>query len=111
ILERPGYMVSLLAIILVAKPLAALGIIWFLGYSVRTALTVAIALAQIGEFSFILAELGHQLQILDTGSQSLLVACSLISITLNPMLFHCIDPLERWLRKKEGLWEAINLRS
>jgi CPA2 family monovalent cation:H+ antiporter-2 len=109
--EHPLYLLSLLAIILLAKPLAALGIIWVLGYSVRTGLVVALALAQIGEFSFILADLAHDLQILSPDGQSLLVTCALISIALNPLLFRAIDPIERWLRGRPHLWRVLNRKA
>jgi CPA2 family monovalent cation:H+ antiporter-2 len=110
VLERPAYLASLLGIILLAKPLVALSIIWLLGYSVRTALTVAVGLAQIGEFSFILADLGRQLEILSSEGQSLLVTCALLSIALNPILFRAIDPFERWLRRHPWLWGVLNHR-
>jgi CPA2 family monovalent cation:H+ antiporter-2 len=111
LLDQPGLLLGLLAVILVAKPLAALLIVWFLGYSVRTAITVAIALAQIGEFSFLLADEAVGLGLIAPEAQSLLVACALISITVNPLLFCAIDPLERWLRSREGLWRVISQRS
>jgi CPA2 family monovalent cation:H+ antiporter-2 len=110
VLERPTYLLSLLGIILLAKPLVALGIVWLMAYSVRTALTVAVGLAQIGEFSFILADLGHRLEILSPEGQSLVVTCSLLSIALNPMLFRGIDPLERWLRRHPWFWGVLNRR-
>ncbi len=111
ILAAPGLFISLLAVILVAKPLTAIGMVWVLGYSVRTALTVAVALAQIGEFSFILAELGADVDLLEPQAQSLLVACAIVSITLNPLLFRGVKPLELWLRRRPQLWGALSARS
>ena len=111
ILNQPLLLLGLLGIIVVAKPLAALLIIWVLRYSIRTALTVAVALAQIGEFSFLLANEAMGLGILSHEAQSLLVACSLISISANPLLFRTIDPIEKWLRGKERIWRAISQRS
>src|SRR5262249_1541192 len=64
LLNSPGLVAATLAIILVGKPLAALAIVLVLGYPVRIALAVAVVLAQIGEFSFILADLGQRLGIL-----------------------------------------------
>lgn len=69
-------------------------------------LTVAVGLAQIGEFSFILAEEAFGLGLLPAEGQSLLVACALISITLNPLLFRTIMPVERWLRSRERVWRV-----
>ena len=111
IVDNPGLFVALLAIIMVAKPLVALGIVWTLGYSVRTALTVAVGLAQIGEFSFILADLASDLQLLRVEGQGLLVAGAIVSISLNPLLFRGINPLEGWLRRQRPLWRFLAQRS
>jgi CPA2 family monovalent cation:H+ antiporter-2 len=111
IAEQPGYVLSLLGIILLGKPLAALTIVWVLGYSLRTALTVSVALAQIGEFSFIVADLAHDLGILPTDGRSMVIACALVSIAINPLLFSGIGPLERWLRGRGALGRALTHRS
>ena len=111
IVKEPWLLLSLFGIIVIAKPFAAFLIIWFLRYSIRTALTVAVALAQIGEFSFLVANGAIGLGILSDEAQSLLVACSLISISANPLLFRTIDPLEKWLRGKERIWRLISQRS
>ena len=66
-------------------------------YPVRIALVVAIALAQIGEFSFIVAALGEQLGLLDDQATNVLVATAIISISINPLLYRMINPLEQWL--------------
>ena len=111
IVKEPWLLLSLFGIVIIAKPFAAFLIIWFLRYSIRTALTVAVALAQIGEFSFLVANGAIGLGILSDEAQSLLVACSLISISANPLLFRTIDPLEKWLRGKERIWRLISQRS
>jgi CPA2 family monovalent cation:H+ antiporter-2 len=103
--------VAVLAVVLIGKPLAALAIVMVLGYSVRTGLTVALALAQIGEFSFILAELGRSLGFIGQGESSAVVACAIISITINPLLFRTIPALERYLQKHPKLWHLLNARS
>lgn len=110
-IEHPTLFLGLLAIILIIKPLTAFLIVWFLRYSVRTAITVAIALAQIGEFSFLLAEEANRLELLNHEGHTLLVACALLSITINPLLFRCIAPLEAWLQKRPKLWQALLKRS
>jgi CPA2 family monovalent cation:H+ antiporter-2 len=71
----------------VGKPLAALVIVAAIGYPVRTGLVVALGLAQIGEFSFILADLGVELGLVPLEAQQLILAGALVSITLNPMVF------------------------
>jgi CPA2 family monovalent cation:H+ antiporter-2 len=111
IIKEAGLLFGLLGIIIFAKPLTAFLIIWFLRYSVRTAITVALALAQIGEFSFLLANEAMGLGLLSADGQSLLVACALISIAANPLLFRAITPLEQWLRSKERIWRILSQRS
>ncbi len=76
-----------LSIILIAKPLAAYVLAKGLGRSRTEALTVAVGLAQIGEFSFILAEEANRFQLLPDLGYDVLVACALVSISLNPFLF------------------------
>ncbi|CAG1065071.1 Putative cation/proton antiporter YbaL [uncultured bacterium] len=105
ILAEPYLLLGLLTLVLVAKPLTALVIVLALRYSIRTALTVAVGLAQIGEFSFILAEEALGLGLLSAEGQSLLIACAIFSITLNPLLFRTITPIERWLRSNERMWK------
>jgi len=111
IIKEPRFLLGLLGIVILAKPLTAFLIIWFLRYSVRTAITVALALAQIGEFSFLLANEAMGLGLLSADGQSLLVACALISIAANPLLFRAITPLEEWLRSKERIWRILSQRS
>lgn len=79
--------ISTLGIILILKPLTAFVISVTLKYPYKTALTVAIALAQIGEFSFILAEEAMKFKILPDDGYDIIVACALVSISINPLLF------------------------
>ncbi|MGB8854068.1 MAG: cation:proton antiporter [Pirellulales bacterium] len=97
LLQSPWAIAAALAIVLVAKPLAALAIVLALGYPRRVAMPVAVALAQIGEFSFILASLGAQLGVMPAEAVNTLVATAIVSITLNPLLYRSIDAWERWL--------------
>ena len=87
----PWGVLATLLIIVVGKSLAALGIVRVFGYNNRTGLTIAVSLAQIGEFSFILASLGVHLDILPERGQALILAGALLSIMLNPVLFHLLD--------------------
>jgi CPA2 family monovalent cation:H+ antiporter-2 len=109
--QNPWLLAGLLGIVMVAKPLTALVIVWALRYSVRSALTVAVGLAQIGEFSFLLADQAVAHKFLSPEGRSLLVACALISITANPLLFRALDRIERWLRSRERLWSVLSRRS
>jgi CPA2 family monovalent cation:H+ antiporter-2 len=88
LVSQPGRILAVLAIIVVGKSLAALAIVLILGRGWATATIVAAALAQIGEFSFILAGLGTQIGLLPAEGQNLVVAGALLSITLNPLVFH-----------------------
>ncbi|MBC8105331.1 MAG: cation:proton antiporter [Anaerolineae bacterium] len=111
VIDHPALLASGLAIVMLGKPLAALIIVAIIGYPVRTALIVALGLAQIGEFSFILAELGRQHGLIDDTQRNLLVACALVSITVNPLLFRLETPIERWLRRFPKVWRLLNRKS
>jgi len=88
LVREPFKVVLVVAIIVLGKSLAAYGIVRVLRYTPRTALTVAAALAQIGEFSFILAGMAVSLGLLPPQGQSLILAGALLSITLNPLAFY-----------------------
>jgi K+:H+ antiporter len=87
LIRQPLQVLAVLAIVVFGKSLAALGIVRVLGGSMRTALIVSAALAQIGEFSFILAGLGVNLRLLPAEGLNLIVAGALLSITFNPAVF------------------------
>jgi CPA2 family monovalent cation:H+ antiporter-2 len=111
VFHAPGFLLLLLAIVLVGKPLIALVIVWLLRYSWRSALTIAIALAQIGEFSFLLADEAVAHKLLTPDHHSLIVACAIITITLNPLLFRAIDPIDAWFRRSPRLWSFLSARA
>lgn len=96
-IERPLQVLGVVAVIVVGKSIAAGALVLLLRYPLNTALTVSASLAQIGEFSFILAALGLSLQLLPPEGQSLIVAGALISIALNPLVFSLAEPIERWI--------------
>lgn len=93
LVEQPWQVLAVVAIILVGKSLAALSLVLLFRYSVRTALIISASLAQIGEFSFILGTLGVSYGLLSDQANSLILAGALVSITLNPVLFHLSDKL------------------
>lgn len=111
LLEKPQLVLAGVVIVMVVKPLAALGIVAALGYPARTALTVALGLAQIGEFSFILASVAREHHLLPEDASHLLVATAMISITLNPLLFRGLDRLERGAQRAPWLWRLLNGRA
>lgn len=99
-LASPWLVVATLAIVLIGKPLAAILITLFLGYPVRTALSVGAVLAQIGEFSFIVGTMGRNLGVLSDHAFNALVVTAIFSITLTPILYRTVPPLERWLTRQ-----------
>ncbi|MGH8286577.1 MAG: NAD-binding protein, partial [Steroidobacteraceae bacterium] len=103
IAREPLAVAAVLLIIMVGKSFAAFGIVLAFGYSATTALTVSASLAQIGEFSFILAGLGVTLGLLPEEGRDLVLAGALLSIALNPFVFATIQPVSRWLQARPRL--------
>jgi CPA2 family monovalent cation:H+ antiporter-2 len=93
--REPWLLAATIFIIIVGKSLAALVIVLAFRYSLATALTISASLAQIGEFSFILAELGVTLNLLPKEGRDLILAGAIISILLNPLIFATVDWLTR----------------
>ncbi|HSV48662.1 MAG TPA: YbaL family putative K(+) efflux transporter [Ramlibacter sp.] len=102
LVDQPLAVLATVAIIVVGKSLAAVALVLLLRYPAATALTVAAGLAQIGEFSFILAGLGMALGLLPKEGHNLIVAGALISIALNPLVFRFVTPLQGWLLRHAG---------
>jgi len=100
LLERPLQVLATVLIIILGKSLAAFLIVLLFRYPINTALTVSASLAQIGEFSFILAGLGVTLGLLPEEGRSLILAGALLSITLNPLAFRAVTPLTAWFRAR-----------
>jgi CPA2 family monovalent cation:H+ antiporter-2 len=111
LIEAPLFLAATLAIVLVGKPLAALVIVLLLRYPPKVAFAVAVALAQIGEFSFILAALAKQLRMIPPEATDALVAAAIVSITLNPLLYKLVDPFERWAASHPRLWQRLTARA
>ena len=108
VLREPLLIVSALAVVMIGKPLAALAVVAILGYSTRTALVVAVGLAQVGEFSFILGALARHHDLLSDTGYNVLIVCALVSIALNPFLFRGIEGIETALRRRTWLWGILN---
>ena len=111
LLKAPGLVAATLAVVLVGTPLAALVIVLALGYPLRVALTVAFALGQIGEFSFILAALGRTLGVLTEEATYALVAVAIVSISLSPLLHRLVDPLDAWFARHPRLSRRFGTRA
>ncbi len=110
ILQSPVKLLLAVLIILIGKTIAAVAIVLLFRYSLGTALTVGASLAQIGEFSFILAGLGVSLSMLPAEGQSLVLAAALISIALNSALFAAIEPLRAWLLARSAFARRLEMR-
>ena len=107
LIQEPLHVFVVLAIILVGKSLAAFFLVLLFRYSLNTALTVSASLAQIGEFSFILAGLAVALKLMPVEGQSLILAGAIISIGLNPFIFRSIEPVQSWIRSRSKLAQAL----
>jgi CPA2 family monovalent cation:H+ antiporter-2 len=107
LMSEPLRVLVVVAIIIVGKSAAAFLLVLAFCYPLNTALTVSASLAQIGEFSFILAGLGVALGLLSPEGQSLVLAGALISIALNPLVFKAIEPAQAWIRSRSKLARTL----
>jgi CPA2 family monovalent cation:H+ antiporter-2 len=101
LVNQPLAVIATVLIIVIGKSLAAFAIVRAFGYPMGTAFTISASLAQIGEFSFILAALGTSLDLLPAAGRDLILAGALLSIVLNPLFFTGLDRLKPWLEKKD----------
>lgn len=95
VIRDPLGVASVVAIIIFGKSIAAILIMLFSRYPLKTSLVVAASLAQVGEFSFVLSEVGVKLKLLKESTQDLIMSSALISITLNPLIFKFVDQFNK----------------
>jgi monovalent cation:H+ antiporter-2, CPA2 family len=110
-IATPWAVLITVLIVMIGKPIAAIAIVLGMRYPVRVALAVAVALGQIGEFSFILAALGTKLKVLPPEATHALVAAAIVSISVNPLLYRAVGPFEAWASKRPRLWRFLNSRA
>ena len=110
LLDRPLQVLSVTLVIMVGKSIAAALLVLALRYPLNSALTISAALAQIGEFSFILIALAGTLALVPPEAMSLVVAGALLSIALNPALFSAIEPVRRWILDRSALARRLEAR-
>ncbi|WP_238263571.1 YbaL family putative K(+) efflux transporter [Cupriavidus pauculus] len=110
LVEQPLHVLAVVAVIILGKSLAAFVLVLAFRYPLNTALTVSASLAQIGEFSFILAGLGLTLGLLPEEGMSLVLAGALISIALNPLLFAALEPVRRWILARSATARRLEQR-
>ena len=111
LVSEPFHLLGVVVIIVFGKSIAALALVLALRYPLNSALTVAASLAQIGEFSFILAGLGLSLGLLPQEGMSLVLAGALISIAINPLLFVGIAPLRDWILRRSDFARRLEQRT
>lgn len=109
LLQQPLHVVAVVAIIMIGKSLAAFLLVLAFRYPLDTALTVSASLAQVGEFSFILAALGVSLGLLTHEAQNLILVGAIISISANPFIFRTVKPVQSWIGSRPGLARALVL--
>ena len=110
LVDQPLKVMGVLAVILIGKSVAAALLVLTFRYPLNTALTVSAALAQIGEFSFILAGLGVTLGLMTSEGYSLILACAILSIAINPFLFRAIEPFQKWILAKSSMARTLGSR-
>jgi CPA2 family monovalent cation:H+ antiporter-2 len=108
LLENPALVAGTLAVVMLGKPAVAFGLMWLMRYPLATTLSVTVALAQIGEFSFMLSRVGFDLGLLTGEAGNALVAVAILSIVVNPILYRTIKPLDAWTRAHPALRRLID---
>jgi CPA2 family monovalent cation:H+ antiporter-2 len=109
--EMAGYWPQILALsslVIVGKYVFGAVVSFCFPYPARTGLVVAAGLSQIGEFSFVVGQSGMALGLLDSTQYSLILATAIVSISLNPLVFRTVEPMERWLQTFPRFWRRVN---
>ena len=110
LLKSPGLVAAALAVVLVGTPVVTCAVVLLLGRPVRSAVGLGLALAQVGEFSFILAGLGNVLGILPDDGLHAVVAVAIVSISANPLLYRLAGPIDRWVARRPRLARLLASR-
>jgi monovalent cation:H+ antiporter-2, CPA2 family len=108
IFNNIGLILAFGALIVLGKALITILMGFVLPWPGHTTLVLAAVLSQIGEFSFILGQEGLSLGLIDRDQYSLILAGSLLSITVNPMIVRMINPTERWLKRIPSFWRIFD---
>jgi len=108
--HAPGKLAATVAVIVLGKTVAAVALVLLFRYPLSTALTVGASLAQIGEFSFILAGLGVSLGLLPMEGQSLVLAAAMVSIAMNSAVFAALSPLLAWAKRHSEWAQRLDAR-
>jgi CPA2 family monovalent cation:H+ antiporter-2 len=108
LLQSPTLAAATLGVVMLGKPLVAFAITWLMRYPFATGLSVAVALAQIGEFSFMLSRVGSELGVLTAEAGNVVVAVAIVSIVANPILYRSIKPLDRWTAERPWVRRMVD---
>ncbi|MBY0494296.1 MAG: cation:proton antiporter [Cyanobacteria bacterium] len=106
--DSPWLFAGTLAIILVISPVATFVFMWVMRRPFGESIAVSVALAQIGEFSFILSTLGRELGLFTMEATNTIVAASIVSIVVNPLLFRSITPMTNWVSARPSLRRVLD---
>ncbi|HYE88427.1 MAG TPA: cation:proton antiporter, partial [Vicinamibacterales bacterium] len=106
--DAPWLFGATLAIILIVNPVATFAFMWLVRQPFKESMIVAISLAQIGEFSFILSTLGRDLGLITVEATNTIVASSIVSIVVNPLLYRTINPIVRWVNARPSLRRVLD---
>jgi CPA2 family monovalent cation:H+ antiporter-2 len=108
LLNSPWLAAGTLSIVLVVTPMTTFLFMWAVRQPFKASLTVALALAQIGEFSFILSRLGREMGLLSEEATNTITAASIASIVVNPLLYRTIDPIVRFVSRRPKLSQFLD---
>lgn len=111
LIEQPFGVLLVVFIILAVKSVVAFGLVSLFKYPLHSAITVGVAVSQIGEFSFILASLAVTLGIMQKDALSLVLAGAIFSIALNPLLFAMVPWIRNYLTKHWKFARVMNART
>ena len=109
LLDNPLLGFGTLAVVMVGKPLVAFFITWVMRYPFVTSASVAVALAQIGEFSFMLSNVGRDLGLLAAEATNIIVAVAIVSIVANPLLYRGVKQVDRWMIRRPAIRRMVDL--
>ncbi|MFT4060247.1 MAG: cation:proton antiporter [Legionella sp.] len=107
LVEQPFQILIVVGIIVIGKSIVAFMLVLAFRYPLQSALIVSASLAQIGEFSFILAELGVRLNMLPKEGLNFILAGALISIAINPLVFKLVNPVHTWIKSYPRLMSFL----
>ena len=108
LVDHLGLFVAVLLAVLFGNAIIAFGVAALFPYPARTALTVGAGLAQLGEFSFIIADQSLGLNLMSAATYNVVLAVAMVAITLNPVAFASIPLVERLLRRLPALWRTLD---